>query len=94
MYQIGVDTDSKAYERFEKMFSGAYGSKSVKIGRIVDLANLLRNQEVTLDSEEEREQSLRFRKFDRKMISGGKLKSSSRVMSRDELDTVDAKRGN
>lgn len=34
LYKLGLDTDSKAYERFEKGFDGAYGRNTTKVGRM------------------------------------------------------------
>lgn len=64
LYKIGLDTDSKAYDRFEKSFDGAYGRKTTKIGRLQDFINVLKKDR-PLNSDDEREELRKSRKFDR-----------------------------
>jgi Ca2+-binding EF-hand superfamily protein len=64
LYQIGLDTDSKTYTRFEKTFDGAYGRRTTKIGRLQDFINILK-EDRPLNSDEEHEELRKSRKFDR-----------------------------
>lgn len=64
MHDLGFDTDSKNYERFQAKFETTDGKNTVRVNRINDLIMALEH-DLPLDSEQEEAELKKSRKFDR-----------------------------